>query len=191
MKEKENTLPKIITIIAIIGIIVIVINIAIIVCILGMFLIHGLVGSTRAREAARLTACKANLKNISTALEMYANDYNGIYPGGEEGGVIDNVGDPTATGGPIGADYFRKDYIGKKIICPTAKSANYRIRVGKAKIVKKQKGEVSVEQYYVIQCPAVHDPKVPDHRQGNMKGGSILHSRIGILYNLYNTDVNP
>jgi len=36
----------------------------------------------RAREASRLTACKSNLKNISTAVETYSNDNDGLYPGG-------------------------------------------------------------------------------------------------------------
>ncbi|MCA9780995.1 MAG: hypothetical protein KC800_29955, partial [Candidatus Eremiobacteraeota bacterium] len=34
----------------------------------------------RARNQGQLTACKSNLKNIGTALEMYSTDYNGHYP---------------------------------------------------------------------------------------------------------------
>lgn len=34
----------------------------------------------KARANGQLTACKSNLKNIATALEMYASDHNGIYP---------------------------------------------------------------------------------------------------------------
>lgn len=34
----------------------------------------------RARTRGHLTACKSNLKNMSTALEMYASDFQGNYP---------------------------------------------------------------------------------------------------------------
>lgn len=34
----------------------------------------------RARTRGQLTACKSNLKNIATALEMYASDNEGYYP---------------------------------------------------------------------------------------------------------------
>lgn len=35
----------------------------------------------RARAQGQLTACKSNLKNIGTALEMYSTDWTGKYPG--------------------------------------------------------------------------------------------------------------
>lgn len=34
----------------------------------------------RARSRGQLTACKSNLKNIGTALEMYSTDWAGHYP---------------------------------------------------------------------------------------------------------------
>ena len=34
----------------------------------------------RARAQGQLTACKSNLKNIGTALEMYSTDFAGRYP---------------------------------------------------------------------------------------------------------------
>lgn len=34
----------------------------------------------RARAQGQLTACKSNLKNIGTAMEMYSTDWNGKYP---------------------------------------------------------------------------------------------------------------
>jgi|EP01012_Entosiphon_sulcatum_P053536 prepilin-type N-terminal cleavage/methylation domain-containing protein len=34
----------------------------------------------KARAQGQLTACKSNLKNIATALEMYASDFGGRYP---------------------------------------------------------------------------------------------------------------
>jgi prepilin-type N-terminal cleavage/methylation domain-containing protein len=36
----------------------------------------------RARAQGQLTACKSNLKNIGTALEMYSTDWAGKYPSG-------------------------------------------------------------------------------------------------------------
>jgi hypothetical protein len=36
----------------------------------------------RARAQGQLTACKSNLKNIGTALEMYSTDNGGKYPEG-------------------------------------------------------------------------------------------------------------
>lgn len=34
----------------------------------------------RARAQGQLTACKSNLKNIGTAMEMYSTDWSGHYP---------------------------------------------------------------------------------------------------------------
>ena len=34
----------------------------------------------RARAQGQVTACKSNLKNIATALEMYSTDYGGRFP---------------------------------------------------------------------------------------------------------------
>lgn len=39
----------------------------------------------RARAQGQLTACKSNLKNIGTAMEMYSTDWAGKYPGGIAG----------------------------------------------------------------------------------------------------------
>jgi prepilin-type N-terminal cleavage/methylation domain-containing protein len=36
----------------------------------------------RARAQGQLTACKSNLKNIGTAMEMYSTDNQGRYPSG-------------------------------------------------------------------------------------------------------------
>lgn len=36
--------------------------------------------STRSSNGGQLTACKSNLKNIATALEMYSTDNGGLYP---------------------------------------------------------------------------------------------------------------
>jgi len=36
----------------------------------------------RSRDGGTTTACKSNLKNLGTALEMYSTDCNGSYPDG-------------------------------------------------------------------------------------------------------------
>ncbi|MEW6277134.1 MAG: DUF1559 domain-containing protein [Candidatus Eremiobacterota bacterium] len=43
-------------------------------------LVPGLTAQIRPRAQARLTACRSNLKNIGTALDMYASDWH-VYPG--------------------------------------------------------------------------------------------------------------
>lgn len=40
---------------------------------------------TKAQAEGQFTACKSNIKNIGTALEMYATDYSGKYPPAEPG----------------------------------------------------------------------------------------------------------
>lgn len=43
----------------------------------------------RARAQGQVTACKSNLKNIATALEMYSTDYGGRFPTNiTSGGVL-------------------------------------------------------------------------------------------------------
>lgn len=44
----------------------------------------------RAREAARATQCKSNLKQINTGILMYAQDYDEILPFGGHGGPAPN-----------------------------------------------------------------------------------------------------
>ena len=48
----------------------------------------------QAREKARQTACLSNMKQIGTALAMYAQDYDEQYPSGRYNPAI-----------PVGADY--------------------------------------------------------------------------------------
>ena len=133
----------------------------------------------RAREASRLTACKSNLKSLSTAMETYSNDYDGMYPGGTVGGVISNAGDNSNTDdNPAGARSFRRDYVGKRINCPTARSTDYRIVIGTGGIA------------YTVNCPAILGSV--NHKQGPQEGGPVLHSTVGIPNQLYdNSLVNP
>ncbi len=49
-----------------------------------------LVASMRKPTRGSLTSCKSNLKNIATALEMYASDFGGRYPPGLEQLTVGN-----------------------------------------------------------------------------------------------------
>jgi len=115
----------------------------------------------RAREASRLTACKSNLKNISTAVETYSNDFDGLYPGGVGG--LNKTAIPSVAGGVL-----QNDYIQKRTVCPT------------------QKGEYFFTQSqsirYWIYCPAsIKGGSTPQHtKTGGKKGGPILDSQTGI-----------
>lgn len=80
-----------------------------------------------ARNAAKLTACQAILKNIASVVEMYSNDYEGKYPANDF--VI------TLTGNPL-SEYIDKDYK-----CPVAKEYYYEYKAG------------SGGAYYYIYCP--------------------------------------
>ena len=52
-----------------------------VVCAIVVFLFCTLVPNfMKARSRGQLTACKSNLKNLATALEMYASDNKGHYP---------------------------------------------------------------------------------------------------------------
>ncbi len=120
----------------------------------------------RAREASRLTACKSNLKNISTAVETYANDWDGLYPGGT-GGLSSAL--EIKTGQPSGIGALQDDYIQKVTKCPTTKT-NYYFHQ-------------SQSVRYWIYCAAakkLNISGVAKHVKNNKKGGPILDSQTGI-----------
>lgn len=75
----------------------------------------------RARAQGQLTACKSNLKNIGTALEMYATDHGGRYP---VTGELRKLSTP----GTIG-NTSTQAYLKQIPLCPSAGedtySANY------------------------------------------------------------------
>lgn len=67
----------------------------------------------RARGQGHLTACKSNLKNIGTAVEMYSTDHQGRYPGslswlttGNMGGYLKTI--PTCPA--AGSDTYSQAY---------------------------------------------------------------------------------
>jgi len=78
---------------------------------------------SRAREMARRTKCISNLKQIGLALELYADDYNGLYP--EAYGACD--WETGCTTNPVGAPGWMKrlypSYIGNEEVyrCPSNK----------------------------------------------------------------------
>jgi len=133
----------------------------------------------RAREASRLTACKSNLKSLSTAMETYSSDFDGLYPGGLNGGTIQNAGDHNNRDDtPRGASALRREYVGKRMACPTTRTTGYTIIIG-------QNGTV-----YTVNCPAAANSGAR-HRQGPQLGGPALHSNVGIPTTLYAAPQNP
>ena len=122
----------------------------------------------RAREASRLNACKSNLKNISTAIETYSNDNDGVYPFTNNNIVDINTG---AAGG-IGI--LRDRYLQKDLVCPSVGNVN-RYRYWSS----------SDGAQYGIYCPAAASSGVNPprrHRKANGRtGGPYLDSALGII----------
>jgi hypothetical protein len=93
--------------------------------VLGALLIPGFI---RARARGSLTACKSNLKNIGTALEMYSTDWSGKYPGSLEA--------------------LTPNYLKTIPECPSAGSMTYRVHFG----VGAPMNSAGYEDYYYIEC---------------------------------------
>ncbi|MCX7871018.1 MAG: DUF1559 domain-containing protein [bacterium] len=120
----------------------------------------------RAREASRLTACKSNLKNISTAVETYSNDYDGLYPGNST--TLANI----TANGTNGIGTLQTQYIQKTLLCPAA-----------AKVYQYALSNASGTGYWIY-CPAAvgaTDQATRRHRKNNQQGGPALDSAIGII----------
>jgi len=122
----------------------------------------------RAREASRLTACKSNLKNISTAVETYSNDWDGLYPGGTGG--IASITKIESGSSNTSIKTLQDDYIQKTTKCPTAKEHYFFSQTQSVR--------------YWIYCAAAkkaNQTSVPKHvKAGGKKGGPILDSQTGI-----------
>lgn len=56
------------------------VELIVVLCIVGVLMAIFLPNLARSRATGAYTACKANLKNIGTAFEMYAGDNRGLYP---------------------------------------------------------------------------------------------------------------
>ncbi len=84
----------------------------------------------RARAQGQLTACKSNLKNIGTALEMYSTDWSGKYP--------------------TGTTVLTPNYLKTIPLCPAAASNTYQASFGTAATTNTQK----YQDYYYVACNA-------------------------------------
>ena len=82
----------------------------------------------RARAQGQLTACKSNLKNIGTAMEMYSTDWGGKYP--------------TA----IGLPGLAPNYLKTIPECPAAGSSTYTALFSGAL------NTAGYQDYYYISC---------------------------------------
>ena len=82
----------------------------------------------RARAQGELTACKSNLKNIGTALEMYSTDYSGRYPNE--------------------MDLLTPNYLRNIPECPAAEEVTYRLRTG----LDAPGNDAGYEDYYHVEC---------------------------------------
>lgn len=82
----------------------------------------------RARAQGQLTACKSNLKNIGTAMEMYSTDWSGKYPST--------------------SDVLTPNYL--KVIpeCPAAGSVTYDATFGTNAAYNSN----GFQDYYFIEC---------------------------------------
>lgn len=82
----------------------------------------------RPHTGGQLTVCKSNLKNIGTALEMYASDHAGKFPG--------NLHSLTP-------NYLKR--IGE---CPSARTVTYRLTIGPAAPYNTER----FEDFYLVEC---------------------------------------
>ncbi len=83
----------------------------------------------RARAQGQLTACKSNLKNIGTAMEMYSTDWSGKYP--------------------VGASMpkLTPNYLKTIPECPAAGSITYKAVIGSTAY-----NSPAFQDYYFISC---------------------------------------
>lgn len=82
----------------------------------------------RSNPRGSTTACKSNLKNMGTAMEMYSTDYDGKYP-------------PDIS-------YLTPNYLKTIPECPSANSMTYSLSMGKKAPYNTQ----SYQDYYIFQC---------------------------------------
>jgi prepilin-type N-terminal cleavage/methylation domain-containing protein len=84
----------------------------------------------RARAQGQLTACKSNLKNIGTAMEMYSTDWSGKYPS-------------------AGMALLTPNYLKTLPECPAAGSVTY---TGGVVFGATAYNAANFQDYYFIQC---------------------------------------
>lgn len=84
----------------------------------------------RARAQGQLTACKSNLKNIGTAMEMYSTDWSGKYPS------------------TLGIGGLTPNYLKTIPECPAAGSVTYTAAFGSSAAYN----SAGFQDYYFISC---------------------------------------
>lgn len=82
----------------------------------------------RARAQGQLTACKSNLKNMGTAMEMYSTDWSGKYP--------------------TDRNQLTPNYLKTIPECPAAGTDTYNMTSGTGAVYNTQ----SYQDYYFISC---------------------------------------
>lgn len=95
----------------------------------------------RARAQGQLTACKSNLKNIGTALEMYSTDWSGKYP---------------ATGNM--AARLTPNYLKTVPTCPAAGSDTYSGSYGTGTAMVYN--TANFQDYYIVSCNGTNHTSV-------------------------------
>lgn len=90
----------------------------------------------RARAQGQLTACKSNLKNIGTAMEMYSTDWAGKYP-------------------PGGLTALEPNYLKTIPECPAAGSNTYVMQLGST-----APGNTGYQDYYYVECAGANHTAV-------------------------------
>ena len=89
----------------------------------------------RARAQGQLTACKSNLKNIGTALEMYSTDWSGKYPN------------------PLALTKLTPNYLKSIPECPAAASNTYTLS---STVLNPD----NYQDYYYVQCAGANHKAV-------------------------------
>ncbi len=95
-----------------------------VVMVLGAILVPNFV---RARARGQLTACKSNLKNIGTAMEMYSTDYSGMYP--------------------PDINYLTPNFLKTLPECPAAGKVTYKAYFGQG-----PNNHPGFQDYYYVEC---------------------------------------
>lgn len=80
------------------------------------------------RRQGNMTACKSNLKNIGTAMEMYSTDWSGSYPSN--------------------LSILTPNYLKSLPICPTTESPPYYLTCGPGAPFNPE----NYDQYYLLEC---------------------------------------
>ena len=86
----------------------------------------------RKRHGEQMLGCRSNLKNIGTALDMYAKDHSGAFPEKLEPLI--------------------PDYLVKRPVCPSAGESTYQLAVGP----EAPRNESKEAAYYYVACAGHH-----------------------------------